>query len=81
MLKVPSPVKKRSRGTKRRLASLSLTALDALEEILVSSEVKPADRISAAKLVFELSKQNASGPSDGGTLRVVFDGIPQELCE
>ena len=66
---------------KRRLVSVSHAALDALGEILASGDAKPADRISAAKLVFEILRQNAPSPADGGTVRVVFDGIPQEYCE
>lgn len=81
MLKIPAPVKRRRQGVKRRLVSLTHYALDALEDILTNGEVKPADRISAAKLAFELSRQNPPIPAEGGTVRVVFDGIQQELCE
>lgn len=74
-------MRKRRSGGKRRLASLSLTALDTLEEILTNSDVKASDRISAAKLVFEIARQNAAPAAQASTLRVVFDGVPQEYAE
>lgn len=69
----------RPRGAKklsRRLMKLAGTALDALEVILTDENAKSADRISAAKLTFDLLSKELGefGPEDGGTVRVVFEG-------
>ena len=67
---------------KRRLAKLTNTALDALEEILEDSDAKAADRISAAKLTFDILKQSTGRDgAEDGVVRVVFDGIPKEYAE
>lgn len=70
-------------GINRRLRRLAQTALDSLEQVLTDESVKATDRISAAKLVFELIKQQAASPApeDVGTIKVVFDGCPQEYAE
>ena len=68
----------------RRITKLAGTALDTLEEILTDEEVKASDRISAVKLTFDILRQQTSGPEafpEGGTVRVVIEGIEKELCE
>lgn len=73
-----SPRRERAAGGKldRRLKKLTCTALDALEEILTDDSVKPADRISAAKLTFDMLYREAgrteAEPPD--TVKVVFEG-------
>ncbi|MBO4385302.1 MAG: hypothetical protein J5854_07815 [Clostridia bacterium] len=68
---------------KARVNRLSKAALDALEEILSDGSVKPADRLSAVKLTFDLISKAAERESsaDNGILRVVFEGIDRELAE
>lgn len=66
----------------RKLGKLAQTALDCLEEILTDDSAKPADRISAVKLTFELMRQQPQKPDeDDGVIKVVFEGIPRELAE
>ncbi|MBR0134645.1 MAG: hypothetical protein IJM18_00460 [Clostridia bacterium] len=66
----------------RRLAKLTNTALDCLEEILTDESVKSSDRITAVKLTFDIVKQQAK-PEDApsGEVKVVFEGIPKEWAE
>ena len=68
---------------RRRMAKLADTALNALEEVLTDGCVKPADRLNAAKLAFDIIRQNAPCPEqeDTGPIRVVIEGMPQEYAE
>lgn len=68
----------------RRINKLANTALDTLEEVLTDDSVKAADRISAVKLTFDLLRQQEArtdAEAEGGTVRVVIEGIDRELCE
>lgn len=84
---LPAPSGKRASGTggrkmKRRLDRLADAAFTALEEILLDGGAKAADRISAAKLALDASKQFFADPGqDSGVVRVIFDGIPEEYAE
>ena len=67
---------------KRRIGRLTKTALDALESILADDGAKAADRISAAKLAFELARQSSDRPDpEDGVVRVIFEGAEKELAE
>ncbi len=79
------PLKKR-RGAatlERKLRRLTVSALNALGEILADTSAKPADRISAAKLAFDTAARFDGRPDteSGGIIRVVFDGAPEEWAE
>lgn len=66
----------------RRLAKLSFEAVDCLEQIISDPSAKAADRLSAAKLAFDLSARQGAKPDDEpGTLRVIFEGVPHEYAE
>ena len=75
----------RAGGAKRKKQVLRLenAALCALEEILLDSGAKPADRIAAAKLTFEIAKQQSGAyeQEDTSCVHVIFDGMPTELAE
>ncbi|HHT86088.1 MAG TPA: hypothetical protein GXZ61_00250 [Clostridiales bacterium] len=58
-------------------ASKYQSILQELYAICTDSENKPSDRIAAAKLLLDYIKEN----SDSNEIRVVFDGIEQELSE
>ena len=83
----PAPAKRVGRWSAKRLGKkldrLQFAAVDCLAAILADNEVKPADRISAAKLTFDIVKsRGASGPESGESeLHVIFDGIPHEYAE
>ncbi|MCR5611417.1 MAG: hypothetical protein K6F68_06270 [Clostridiales bacterium] len=84
--KEASPAVKKRAGTRRlktRMSRLSDTAFDALEVILTDESVKPADRLAAIKLTFDLANKCAvqDAPAENGVLRVVFEGIEKELAE
>ena len=77
-----APAKRGGRKLARRIAKLTDTALDSLEEILTDGAVKPADRLNAVKLAFEIAKakQQDAAPDDG-VIRVVLEGVPEEWAE
>ncbi|MCR5809376.1 MAG: hypothetical protein K6G56_07420 [Clostridiales bacterium] len=64
-----------ARSPQKRLAKLSNTALDCLEDILTDDTAKTADRISAVKLTFELMRQQAApaAPEAPEAIRVIFE--------
>lgn len=78
VIKSDRPVRERTQAGKlsRRLKKLTGTALDALEEILTDDAVKAADRISAAKLTFDmLLRERGQAESElPDSIKVVFTG-------
>ena len=67
---------------KKRLSRLEFKAIDCLEEILADASAKAADRISAAKLSFDVAqRQSASEPASDGIVHVIFEGSPVEYAE
>ena len=74
---------RRRRSITKRMEQLAQTALDTLELILNDNSVKAADRISAVKLTFDILKQqsakNAEQDGDSGVIKVVFEGITEEI--
>ncbi len=78
-----APAAKRgARRIERRLSRLTDSALDSLEEMLADGSLKPSDRLSAVKLAFDLAKSRSQDPSPSdGTVKVVFEGIPEEWAE
>ncbi len=55
------------------------TALRALASICRDETQKAADRIAAARLILERSEKTAQYVEDG-TLKVVFENIPEGYC-
>jgi len=76
-----APVRRGARKLAKRLAKLTDTALDSLEEILTDGAVKPADRLNAVKLAFDIAKSKQDIVPDDGVIRVVLEGVPEEWAE
>ena len=64
----------------RRMNRLVDSALDTLEQIMKDESVKPADRLSAAKLAFDVANRHEAdrGAEPDGPIRVIFEGAPPE---
>lgn len=82
-IRTPKRTASGEKKLQRRLVKLTNVALDCLEDILTDEGVKAADRISAAKLAFELARQQAQEPEpvSDGVIKVIFDGCPKEYAE
>ena len=71
--KAPKTKKQR---LEKKLQKLGLLAVDALESIIMDEDIKPADRIAAAKLTFDmLAKANTEDSTGAGPVEVIIKGI------